>query len=60
MCIILHNMIVEDEYDYDELEMFELNPMNTILTIIYEWPVGANEPLIKGYRYNNCVIDRAY
>ncbi|CAL8167046.1 unnamed protein product [Prunus armeniaca] len=27
-CIILHNMIVEDEYDYAELEMFEPNPMN--------------------------------
>ncbi|CAL2258097.1 unnamed protein product [Prunus armeniaca] len=61
--IILHNMIVEDEYDYDEPEMFELNPMNTTLSIIYERPVGANgqplehELLIKGYHYNNRMIN---
>ena len=37
-CIILHNMIVEDEYeyDYDAPEVFELDPMNTTLTRIYE------------------------
>ncbi|KAI5314218.1 hypothetical protein L3X38_043394 [Prunus dulcis] len=28
-CIILHNMIVEDEYDYDVPNMFELDPMNS-------------------------------
>ncbi|KAI5324223.1 hypothetical protein L3X38_033296 [Prunus dulcis] len=33
-CIIPHNMIVEDEYDYDEPEMFEPDPMNTALTRI--------------------------
>ena len=31
-CIILHNMIVEDEYDYDADEVYELDPMNTALT----------------------------
>ncbi|CAL8134152.1 unnamed protein product [Prunus armeniaca] len=41
-CIILHNMIVEDEYDYDAPEVFEPNPMNTALTRIYERPMGAN------------------
>ncbi|CAL9011701.1 unnamed protein product [Prunus brigantina] len=41
-CIILHNMIVEDEYDYDALEMFEVDLMYTTSTRIYERPVGAN------------------
>ncbi|CAL8156652.1 unnamed protein product [Prunus armeniaca] len=31
-CIILHNMIVEDEYDYDADEVYEPDPMNTALT----------------------------
>ncbi|CAL9017691.1 unnamed protein product, partial [Prunus brigantina] len=31
-CIILHNMIVEDEYDYDVEEVYEPDPMNTTLT----------------------------
>ncbi|CAL9012830.1 unnamed protein product, partial [Prunus brigantina] len=45
-CIILHNMIVEDEYDYDEPEMFEPDPISTTLTRIDEWPMGANgQPL---------------
>ncbi|XP_021804202.1 uncharacterized protein LOC110748540 [Prunus avium] len=63
-CIILHNMIVEDEYDYNAPEMFELDPMNEALTRIYERPVGANgqplehEPLIRDGRYNNPMIDR--
>ncbi|XP_021800361.1 uncharacterized protein LOC110744681 [Prunus avium] len=63
-CIILHNMIFEDEYDYDAPEMFEPDPMNMALTIIYERPVGANgkplehEPLIRNDRYNNYMIDR--
>ncbi|CAL9000531.1 unnamed protein product, partial [Prunus brigantina] len=52
-CIILHNMIVEDEYDNDAPKMFEPDPMNTVLTRIYEWSMGANgqplehEPLIR-------------
>ncbi|CAL2257216.1 unnamed protein product [Prunus armeniaca] len=41
-CIILHNMIVEDEYDYDAPEVFESNPMNTALTRKYERPMGPN------------------
>ncbi|CAL8097586.1 unnamed protein product [Prunus armeniaca] len=36
ICIILHNMIVEDEYDYDVEEVYESDPMNTTLTRIYE------------------------
>ncbi|CAL8133348.1 unnamed protein product [Prunus armeniaca] len=41
-CIILHNMIVEDEYDYDADEVYEPDPMNTVLTRIYEKPIGPN------------------
>ncbi|CAL2227405.1 unnamed protein product [Prunus armeniaca] len=45
-CIILHNMIVEDEYDYDADEVYEPDPMNTALTRIYEKPMGPNgEPV---------------
>ncbi|CAL9028380.1 unnamed protein product [Prunus brigantina] len=45
-CIILHNMIVEDEYDYDAAEVYEPDPMNTTLTRIYERPMGpSGEPL---------------
>ncbi|CAL2266523.1 unnamed protein product [Prunus armeniaca] len=31
-CIILRNMIVEDEYDYDVDEVYEQDPMSTALT----------------------------
>ncbi|XP_021803312.1 uncharacterized protein LOC110747448 [Prunus avium] len=55
---------LEDEYDYDALEVFEPDPMNTALTRIYERPMGANgqpmehELLIRDDRYNNLMIDR--
>ncbi|CAL2246066.1 unnamed protein product [Prunus armeniaca] len=42
-CIILHNMIVEDGYDYDADEVYEPDPMNTALTRIYEKPMGPME-----------------
>ncbi|KAI5321961.1 hypothetical protein L3X38_031033 [Prunus dulcis] len=63
-CIILHNMIVEDEYDYDAPEVFEPDPMNMALTRIYERPMGPNglpmepEPLLQDGRFNNPMIDR--
>ncbi|KAL6282943.1 hypothetical protein ACE6H2_013872 [Prunus campanulata] len=63
-CIILHNMIVEDEYDYDAPEVFEPDPMNTALTRIYERPMGPNglpmepEPLLQDGQFNNPMIDR--
>ncbi|CAL8096257.1 unnamed protein product [Prunus armeniaca] len=41
-CIILHNMIVEDEYDYDVSKVFEPDSMNTALTRIYERPMRPN------------------
>ncbi|CAL9000539.1 unnamed protein product [Prunus brigantina] len=62
-CIILHNMIMEDKYDYDAPEVFKPNPMNTTLTRIYERLMGPNrqpmehEPLIRDGRYNNPMID---
>ncbi|XP_070679224.1 uncharacterized protein [Malus domestica] len=34
-CIILHNMIVEDEYDYDAVDEYELDSMNNSKTQIY-------------------------
>ncbi|KAL6273096.1 hypothetical protein ACE6H2_023788 [Prunus campanulata] len=52
-CIILHNMIVEDEYDYSSEDVYEPDPMNTALTRIYEKPMGPNgepvqhEPLVR-------------
>ena len=63
-CIILHNMIVEDEYDYDAVDEYEPEPdtMNNSRTRIYcahdatEEPV-QHEPLGDG-RYNERVIAR--
>ncbi|CAL2226041.1 unnamed protein product [Prunus armeniaca] len=62
--IILHNMIVKDEYDYDAPEVFEPDPMNTALTRIYERLIGPNglplepEPLLRDGQFNNPMIDR--
>ncbi|KAI5347282.1 hypothetical protein L3X38_015161 [Prunus dulcis] len=63
-CIILHNMIVEDEYDYDADEVYEPNPMDTALARIYEKPVGPNgepvqhEPLVRDGSFMPRMIDR--
>ncbi|CAL9004597.1 unnamed protein product [Prunus brigantina] len=63
-CIILHNMIVEDEYYYDAPKVFEPDLMNNALTRIYKRPIRPNgqpmehEPLIRDGRYNNPMIDR--
>ncbi|CAL8116728.1 unnamed protein product [Prunus armeniaca] len=63
-CIILHNMIVEDEYDYDATEVYELDPMNTILTRIYERPMGPSresfepDPLVRDRRFMTRMVDR--
>ncbi|CAL2232610.1 unnamed protein product [Prunus armeniaca] len=58
-CIILHNMIVEDEYDYDAGEVYEPDPINTAMTRIYEMPIGPNgEPLVRDNRMMTRMIDR--
>ncbi|CAL2241120.1 unnamed protein product [Prunus armeniaca] len=63
-CIILHNMIVEDEYDYDAVEVYEPDPINTAMTRIYEMPMGPNgepfepEPLVRDDRMMTRMIDR--
>ncbi|CAL2280408.1 unnamed protein product [Prunus armeniaca] len=63
-CIILHNMIVEDEYDYEAEEVYEPDPMNMALTRIYEKPIRANgglvehEPLVRDGLFINRMIDR--
>ncbi|CAL8075610.1 unnamed protein product [Prunus armeniaca] len=63
-CIILHNMIVEDEYDYKVEEVYEPDPMSTALTRIYEKPIGPNggpvehEPLVRDGLFMNRMIDR--
>ncbi|CAL8151912.1 unnamed protein product [Prunus armeniaca] len=63
-CIILHNMIVEDEYDYDVDEVYEPDPMNTTLTRIYEKPMGPNgepvqhDPLVRDGTFMPRMIER--
>ncbi|CAL2279206.1 unnamed protein product [Prunus armeniaca] len=63
-CIILHNMIVEDKYDYEAEEVYEPDPMNTALTRIYEKPIRPNgepmehEPLVRDGLFMNRMIDR--
>ncbi|KAL6293870.1 hypothetical protein ACE6H2_002012 [Prunus campanulata] len=63
-CIILHNMIVEDEYDYLADEVYEADPMNTALTRIYEKPMGPNgepvqhDPLVRDGSFMPRMIDR--
>ncbi|CAL2248370.1 unnamed protein product [Prunus armeniaca] len=64
-CIILHNMIVEDEYDYDAAEdEYEPDPMNTALTRIYEKPMGPNgepvqhDPLVRDGSFMHRMIER--
>ncbi|XP_068323109.1 uncharacterized protein [Pyrus communis] len=62
-CTILHNMIVEDEYNYDAVDEYEPDTMNNSRTQIYcahdatEEPV-QHEPLEKDERYNEKLIQR--
>ncbi|CAL8994538.1 unnamed protein product [Prunus brigantina] len=63
-CIILHNMIVEDEYDYDAAEVYESDPMNTALTRIYERLMGPSgepfepDPLVRDGRFMTHMLNR--
>ncbi|KAM1801179.1 hypothetical protein ACFX11_032820 [Malus domestica] len=62
-CISLHNMIVEDEYDYEAVDEYEPDTMNNSRTRIYcahdatDEPV-QHEPLEKDGRYNERIIQR--
>ncbi|CAL2256080.1 unnamed protein product [Prunus armeniaca] len=63
-CIILHNMIVEDEYYYDDADVYGPDPMNTAFIRNYEKPMGPNgeplehEQLVRDGRFMNRMIDR--
>ncbi|KAM1648155.1 hypothetical protein ACFX2K_009592 [Malus domestica] len=64
-CVILHNMIVEDEFDYDAVDEYEpdADTMNNSRTRIYcahdatEEPV-QHDPLERDGRYNERVLQR--
>ncbi|CAL8079728.1 unnamed protein product [Prunus armeniaca] len=62
-CIILHNMIVEDDYDYDATEVYKPDPMNMALTQIYERPMRPSgepfkpDPLVRDGRFMTCMVD---
>ncbi|KAM1185054.1 hypothetical protein ACFX2G_014702 [Malus domestica] len=62
-CITLHNMIVEDEYDYEAIDEYEPDTVNNSRTHIYcahdatDEPV-QHEPLEKDGHYNERVIQR--
>ncbi|XP_070668964.1 uncharacterized protein [Malus domestica] len=62
-CIILHNMIVEDEYDYDVVDEYEPDLMNNSITRIYyahDWTedLVQHEPLERNGRYNELIVQR--
>lgn len=44
-CIILHNMIVEDEYDYEVVDEYESDAMNNSRTCIYCAHDATDEPM---------------
>ncbi|XP_070672099.1 uncharacterized protein [Malus domestica] len=62
-CIILHNMIVEEEYDYNAIDEYEADTMNNSRTQIYcahdatEEPV-QHKPLERDGCYNEGLIQR--
>ncbi|CAL2264368.1 unnamed protein product [Prunus armeniaca] len=62
--IILHNMIMEDEYDYNAVDVYKPDPMNTTLTRIYEMPIRPHgeplkyEPLVRDGHVMTRIINR--
>ncbi|KAM1578431.1 hypothetical protein ACFX1Z_039984 [Malus domestica] len=62
-CIILHNMIVENEYDYDDVDEYELDLMNNSRICIYcahDWTEDpVQHELLERYgRYNELIVQR--
>ena len=62
-CIILHNMIVEDEYDYDVVDEYESDMMNNWKTRIYyahdrTEDLVQHEPLEWDGHYNELIFER--
>ncbi|XP_070662469.1 uncharacterized protein [Malus domestica] len=62
-CIILHNMIVEYEYDYDAVDEYEPDPMNNSRTSIYcahDWTEDPmqHKPLERDGCYNELIVQR--
>ena len=62
-CIILHNMIVEDEYDYDVVDEYEPDPFNNSRTRIYCAHDNTedhvhHEPLERDGRYSELIAQR--
>ncbi|XP_068321596.1 uncharacterized protein [Pyrus communis] len=59
MCIILHNMIVEDEYDYDVVDEYESDTMNNSRTRIYCAHDATEDPVQhKPLERDGCYNDR--
>ncbi|XP_048447321.1 uncharacterized protein LOC125480473 [Pyrus x bretschneideri] len=62
-CIILHNMIVEDEYDYDIIDEYKPDTMNNSKTPIYcahndTEDLVQHEPFELDGRYNQLIAER--
>ncbi|XP_070667772.1 uncharacterized protein [Malus domestica] len=62
-CIIFHNMIMEDEYDYDAVDEYEPDTMNNFKTQIYcshdaIEELVQHEPLEMDGRYNERLVQR--
>ncbi|XP_070679206.1 uncharacterized protein [Malus domestica] len=62
-CIILHNMIVEDGYDYDAVDEYKSDSMNNSRTRIYcahGWTEDPeqHELLQQDRRYNELIVER--
>ncbi|XP_070683181.1 uncharacterized protein [Malus domestica] len=62
-CIILHNMIVEDEYDYEVVDEYEPDTMNNSITHMYcahdaTDELVQHEPLERDVCYNESLIQR--
>ncbi|TQE00271.1 hypothetical protein C1H46_014103 [Malus baccata] len=62
-CMILYNMIVENEYDYDAVNEYKPDTMNNSRTHIYcahdrTKNLMQHEPLERDGRYNQLIVER--